>query len=148
MRVIGQSLGGILGRELARRNPGGVGRLVTLGSPMSLTVRRQSRARGLYERYGRLHVPEYAFDMLTKSLQVTVPTTSIYSHSDGIVRWEACRLPWGPLTENIEVYASHCGTGVHPAAVYAVLDRLAAPLDPWERFAPPAHLRRYFPNPA
>jgi hypothetical protein len=30
-------------------------------------------------------------------------------------------------TENIEVLASHCGLGFHPAVLYAVADRLAQP---------------------
>ena len=42
--VIGQSLGGLLGRELARRHPGAVGRLITLGSQVTMTSLRQSRA--------------------------------------------------------------------------------------------------------
>ncbi len=38
------------------------------------------------------------------------------------------------LTENIEVYGSHCGLGHHPAVVYAVADRLAQPEGGWRPF--------------
>jgi hypothetical protein len=71
---------------------------------------------------------------------------TIYSRTDGIVHREACKYPGGPLTENIEVCGSHFGLAVHPAALYAVLDRLEVTVDDgrWAKFAPPAALRGYF----
>ena len=63
-----------------------------------------------------------------------VPTTSIFSRSDGICAWQTCLNEEGPLVENIEVYGSHCGLGHHPAAVYAVADRLAQPEGQWTKF--------------
>ena len=143
--VIGQSLGGLLGRELARRHPGAVGRLITLGSQVTMTSLRQSRAGQAYLRHAGQHLPQFAFERWTKAPQPPIPSTSIYSRSDGIVRWETCRYPAGPLTENIEVHGSHLGLGVHPAAVYAVLDRLEAAAGDWAKFTPPASLRGYFP---
>ena len=74
-----------------------------------------------------------------------MPATSIFSKTDGVVRWQTCLHPPGPLSENIEVYGSHCGLGFHPAAGYAILDRLAAPTDPWPKFVPPAWLAIHFP---
>ena len=41
---------------------------------------------------------------------------------------------WLPRAENIEVYGSHCGLGHHPAAVYAIADRLAQPEGQWKKF--------------
>jgi hypothetical protein len=37
-------------------------------------------------------------------------------------------------SENIEVESSHCGMGHHPAAVYAIADRLAQPEGEWKPF--------------
>src|ERR1700737_3126449 len=55
-----------------------------------------------------------------------VPTTSIYSRTDGIVNWRTCLLRPSDTAENIEVHlASHAGLGVNPAALWAVADRLA-----------------------
>jgi hypothetical protein len=62
------------------------------------------------------------------------------------VHWETCVHPSGPRTENIEVYGSHCGLGFHPAAAYAILDRLAVPTDPWPKFVAPAWLAIHFPT--
>ena len=39
-----------------------------------------------------------------------------------------------PRAENIEVYGSHCGLGYHPAAVYAIADRLAQSEGAWKKF--------------
>ena len=57
---------------------------------------------------------------------LAVPTTSIYSRTDGIVNWRTCLLRPSDTAENIEVHlASHVGLGVNPAALWAVADRLA-----------------------
>ncbi|MDF0529343.1 alpha/beta hydrolase [Tsukamurella sp. 8F] len=146
--LIGQSLGGLFARELARRFPDSVDRIVTLGSPVSITDPAQSRAGHSYRRREHLHVPEFAFDRWTTAPQPAVPATSIFSRFDGIVRWQACLYPRTPLTENIEVASSHLGMAVQPPAVYATLDRLAAPLDPWRAFEPPRLIRGYFPGTA
>ena len=67
-----------------------------------------------------------------------VPSTSIYTRSDGIVRWQACVEPVGPLRENIEVIGTHNGLGFNVAAMYAVADRLNQPIGMWEPFVRPA----------
>jgi hypothetical protein len=50
-------------------------------------------------------------------------------------------VPWqcsldidSPETENIRIYGSHCGLGHNPAAVWAILDRLALAEDNWKPF--------------
>ncbi|KAI1697381.1 hypothetical protein Ddc_19763 [Ditylenchus destructor] len=44
-----------------------------------------------------------------------VPTTSIYSRSDGVVAWQACLQPEDhPMIENVEVDGSHCGLCWNP----------------------------------
>jgi len=65
-----------------------------------------------------------------------VPTTSIYSRTDGVVAWPCSIQAPRPRTENIEVRASHVGMGAHPAVLHAVADRLAQPEDDWAPFAP------------
>ncbi|TNM36487.1 alpha/beta hydrolase [Nocardioides albidus] len=148
--VIGQSLGGYLGAELARRNPGAVDRLITLGSPMTMTDLRQSRAGAEYAKHYGRHLSGYDFETWRRAPRPEIPSTSVFSRSDGIVHWSACRYPedasTSNLTENVEVLSSHIGMAVHPAAVYAALDRLAAPLEDWQRFTPPAWLAGYFPS--
>jgi pimeloyl-ACP methyl ester carboxylesterase len=143
--VIGWSLGGMLGYDLVARHPGAVDRLITLGSPLYSTDPRQSRGSLFYDEYAAAHLPDYSRDSWRPVGVTSVPATSIFSKTDGVVRWHTCLHPPGPLTENIEVYSSHCGLGFHPAAGYAILDRLAAPTDPWRKFVPPAWLAIHFP---
>ena len=63
-----------------------------------------------------------------------VPTTSIYSRTDGVVAWQCSIQQQAARTENIEVRASHVGMGAHPAVLYAVADRLAQPEGQWQPF--------------
>jgi hypothetical protein len=88
-------------------------------------------------------------DALALRLRCTppVPTTSIYSRSDGVVAWRASLQPEGPLAENVEVVGSHLGLGVHAPVLYAVADRLAQPEGAWKPFDPPWALRAMYPDP-
>ena len=55
-----------------------------------------------------------------------VPTTSIFSRSDGVVNWRTCLLRPSATAENVEVHlASHVDLGVNPAVLWAVADRLS-----------------------
>ena len=143
--VIGWSLGGMLGYDLVSRHPGTVDRLITLGSPLYIADPRQSRGSLFYDEYAAAHLADYSINSWRPPGVISVPVTSIFSKTDGVVRWQTCLHPPGPLSENIEVYGSHCGLGYHPAAAYAILDRLAAPTDPWPKFVPPAWLAIHFP---
>ena len=63
-----------------------------------------------------------------------VPTTSIYSKTDGVVAWQCSINAESPQTENIEVHASHVGMGMNPLALYAIADRLHQDPAHWKRF--------------
>ena len=54
-----------------------------------------------------------------------VPTTSIFSRSDGIVAWQACiQDGGGNHTENIEIDGSHVGMTWNPQVLAVIADRL------------------------
>ena len=111
--LIGWSLGGVYAREVAKAIPQRVRQVVTLGTPY-LNVRESTNARWLYDIVSA--GPNTLHPRLARQLETAPPvfTTSVYSRSDGIVAWQACRLPPGPLTENIEVHSSHLGLIWHP----------------------------------
>ena len=46
---------------------------------------------------------------------------SVYSRSDGVVRWQSCL---DPHAEHLEIRASHIGMGMHPRAWRAVAGEL------------------------
>jgi pimeloyl-ACP methyl ester carboxylesterase len=146
--IIGWSLGGIFARDIARRSPGSVRQVITLGSPFRLERDSQSRATRAFERYSHLHVEHRTLPLESETTPLPVPSTSIYSHFDGIVHWQTCLERPGERCENIAVMASHLGLGHHPAAIWAIADRLAQPEGTWSPFTPPRFLRPAFPRPA
>jgi pimeloyl-ACP methyl ester carboxylesterase len=145
--LVGWSLGGIFARDLARRTPDSVRQVVTLGTPFRLARHSQSRASRAFDRYSHLHVEHRTLPLESDSSPLPVPATSIYSHFDGIVHWQTCLDTPGERCENIAVLASHLGLGHHPAAIWAIADRLAQPEGSWQPFRPPLFLRPAFPRP-
>ena len=146
--LVGWSLGGIFARDLARRTPDSVRQVVTLGSPFRLARHSQSRATKVFDRYSHLHVEHRTLPLESETTPLPVPATSIYSHYDGIVHWQTCLDTPGERRENIAVMASHLGLGHHPAAIWAIADRLAQPEGTWKPFKAPLFLRLAFPKPA
>jgi pimeloyl-ACP methyl ester carboxylesterase len=146
--LIGWSLGGIYARALARRAPEPIRQVITMGSPIRLARRGQTRANGAFERFSHLHVEHANLPLEDGLPPLDVPTTSIYSRFDGIVSWRACLDPPSPRAENIAVISSHLGFGHNPATIWVVADRLAQPEDGWAPFRPPAALRPLFPRAA
>jgi hypothetical protein len=51
------------------------------------------------------------------------------------------------MAESIEVESSHCGMGHHPAAVYAVADRLAQKEGEWTPFDRSGWRSLVYPDP-
>jgi pimeloyl-ACP methyl ester carboxylesterase len=125
--LVGWSLGGVYARDLALQAPEMVRYVVTLGSPFANDVRATNATR-LYEMLSGERVEDFAALRNAIAGDLPVPTSSIYSRSDGIVNWRTCLLQPSQTAENIEVLlASHIGLGVNPAALWAVADRLAQP---------------------
>ena len=146
--IVGWSLGGIYARQMAKLMPEKVRQVVTLGSPFGGTPQATNAWR-IYE----LASGERANDGHKHmggaiATAPNVPTTAIYSKSDGICAWQNCLEEDLPHTENIEVRASHCGLGHHPAAVYVIADRLALPEDQWTRFDRTGPRAMVYPAPA
>jgi pimeloyl-ACP methyl ester carboxylesterase len=149
--LIGWSLGGIYARAMARMFPDMVRQVITLGSPYRLRDASSTPVGRLYSSYAARHVISAA-DRIDLPAEedlppLTVPATSIYTRSDGIVHWSHCIDAQGPLRENIEVNSSHIGLGVNPAAIAAISDRLARPEGEWKPFKAPALIRALYPQP-
>jgi pimeloyl-ACP methyl ester carboxylesterase len=123
--LIGWSLGGIFARDLAVKMPEAVRQVITLGSPFTGDI-HASNARRIYEMTSGEPV-EMAREEDLKAIgdDMPVPTTSIYTRTDGIVNWKTCLVKHSDTAENIEVLgASHSGLGVNAAVLWAVADRL------------------------
>ncbi len=134
--LIGWSAGGIYARELARAFPDDVRSVITLGSPFRGN-HRASTAWRVWRLMNRgtdatESVSESA--LLRRAEPLTVPTTCIYSKTDGIVAWQCCTSLPAPETENVEVRSSHLGYGHNLETLSVIADRLAQPEDGWRPF--------------
>ncbi|MEO8022800.1 alpha/beta hydrolase [Polaromonas sp.] len=133
--LIGWSLGGVYARELAKELPQMVRGVITLGTPFAGS-HRSTNAWRIYELASGRKV-EREVENYDLPVAPPMPTTSIYSRSDGIVAWQGSiqkPSPLNPQTENVEVIASHVGLGLNPSAWWAVADRLARGEGSWQPF--------------
>jgi triacylglycerol lipase len=132
--LIGQSLGGVYARALARENPALVERVITLGSPIrqphdSTNYAVASIARSVAALRGKangcLSENCQCGLRITDEAPVGVPVTVVYSRTDGVVHWQACIDNSGePNVENVEILGSHCGMAVNVNAFRVIADRL------------------------
>lgn len=132
--LVGWSLGGIYAREIAKIAPRAVRQVITLGTPFAGSG-KDTNVGWLYNALNG-HAP-LIDATLSARLRMTpeVPTTSVYSRSDGVVAWEACLLRPTRRAENIEVDGSHIGLPFNPKVISVVANRLAQPEGAWQRFA-------------
>jgi pimeloyl-ACP methyl ester carboxylesterase len=141
LSLVGWSLGGIYARELAKEFPERVRDVITLGTPFAGHPRATNAWR-FYQFVSGQGAP--APSLLEEIREAPpVPTTSIYSRTDGVVAWRCSVNRPGPHTENVELQASHVGMGMNPLVLYVVADRLAQAAGAWAPFQA-AGLRRWF----
>ena len=134
--LLGWSLGGIYAREIAKRCPGHVRQVITLGTPHK-AMDGFNHAGTIFKMLGgdsSQLTPELLQRLRDRP---PVPTTSIYSESDGVVCWQGCLEDAGPDVENIPVHASHLGMPTHPDVLRIVADRLAQPEGRWRPYRRP-----------
>jgi pimeloyl-ACP methyl ester carboxylesterase len=134
--LVGWSLGGIYAREIAKCCPDAVRQVVTLATPHA-SLRGGNHAGTLVKLVGGSIQLSPALEERLRQ-RPPVPTTSIYSRSDGLVSWRGCLEPRGPKVENVAVHASHLGMPTHPDVLRIVADRLAQAEGSWQ----PYRLRR------
>ena len=145
--LIGWSLGGIYARELARATPDRVRQVITLGTPIQMIEQDRSSAQHIWNSLKHLHAPDFRREVRAAFRpHLEVPTTSIYSRTDGVVNWQASLIRRTAISENIRVFGSHCGLGFNTSVIYAAADRLAQPAGQWRHFRSPLILRGAFPG--
>lgn len=136
VHVVGHSRGGMLARGLAVRRPDLVGRVIAMGSPLNYEFAFYELPKpmvGVLKRVHRLHGDKRALGCAGpqctcpymvaahEPLPDGIDLVSLYSTSDGVVDWRACRVP-GAV--NIEVPGTHLGMGLKPDTVRLILDLL------------------------
>jgi pimeloyl-ACP methyl ester carboxylesterase len=124
--LIGWSLGGVIAREVARRTPGIVREVITLGTPVeggpkyTAAGRRFAKQQNIDLDAFERHVHEI------NQLGISCPLTVIYSHGDGIVDWRAAIDRYNPQARHERVVGSHLGLGVNPLVWRLIARTLSA----------------------
>ena len=119
--LVGQSIGGVLSREVARQAPSLVRRVVTFGTPVVGGPEFTATFRG-YTYHERDLIRRVVAER--QRTRITVPVTAMWSRNDGIVAPAACIDPHNDV-EHVEVTSSHLGMGFDPDVWLVVADRLA-----------------------
>lgn len=137
VRIVGHSLGGMLGRGLAVRRPDLVSGVISLGSPISapgahhpllaaslLLLMQLSKAgvRGVMSPECVTGVcAQQSFDELRTPVPEDVEFTAFWSLRDGIVDPHSC---YEAESEALEVRASHCGMVIDPVVLNQIVSTL------------------------
>lgn len=147
--LIGWSLGGLYARELARQNPDMVRQVITLGSPFRMVSGDRSSASVLADLVEHRFDEDFEYLNLAEHERgpITVPSTAVYTRTDGVVRWHLCIDEPGELRENVEVLGSHSGLGFNAMALWVISDRLRRAEGAWKPFRPPRSVKHLFPRP-
>jgi pimeloyl-ACP methyl ester carboxylesterase len=141
--VVGWSLGGVYGFYAAHCAPECVRTVISLGSPMRFSVDNVKVpivVQALYRYFAHPMGPvAHLANVRAKVLKSPppVPSTCIYSETDGVVPPESAQLDTSVgQHENIWVPGSHLGLGFNAAVMWILADRLSQAEDAWEPFHP------------
>lgn len=132
--LIGWSLGGVYAREVAKLLAPQVRQVITIGTPFNAEA-DHTNVGWLFRMLGggSTVIPPDLSERLR--MPPPLPTTSIYSRSDGVVAWETCRhAATSQWVQDIEIDGSHIGMGWNPAVLDIVADRLRQRPVSWEPY--------------
>ena len=132
--LIGWSLGGLYAREVGKLLAPQVRQVITIGTPFNAEADHTNVGWLFRMLSGASAVIDPA---LSKRLRTPppLPTTSIYSRSDGVVAWETCRHARpARQVQDIEINGSHIGMGWNPAVLRIVGDRLGQHPASWQPY--------------
>jgi triacylglycerol lipase len=116
--LIGVSLGGMIARLVAHRRPDLVREVITISSPFAGSGKATNVWRFFEWFTGeRLDDPAVAARSAEIAAPLSVPSTAIWSPSDGLVAGEICRDNHGP---SIEINSSHLGVQIRADVFLAV----------------------------
>ena len=122
--LVGVSLGGIMARFAAHRAPGLVRQVVTIGAPFAGPPTATNVWRAFERLSGeRITDPHVMAQAAEIARPLPVPSTAIWSRSDGLVAGAICHDGAG---EAVEVRSSHVLVQMRPAVLLAVAQALAA----------------------
>ncbi|MDE2303029.1 MAG: alpha/beta hydrolase [Sphingomonadales bacterium] len=120
--LVGWSLGGLFARELAKRRPEAVRKVITMGTPFSGDRRANNAWRAYQAITGHaVDEPPIAGDFAVKP---PVPTIALWSPRDGIVSPRSAAGWPGERDRAVALRCHHLGFAGDPAVIAAVLEQL------------------------
>lgn len=120
--LIGWSLGGVMARELAKKHPDKVAKVITMGSPFSYSPRANNGWRA-YQAIAGHRVDEPQIETVVAQ-KPPVETIAMWSARDGIVHPRAARGLPGERDRAIALRCSHMGFVLSHEALAVVLAEL------------------------
>lgn len=137
VNLLGQSLGGCYARTVANAIPEYVGVVVTMGSPInSIELVHDNSIKKYDSIAGEVGAAVLQYEEFYKTFNPNppVPTTSLYSKSDGVVHWTNSIIEETDLAECIEIDSSHFGMGFNLETAHIIANRLAQTPDTWHKW--------------
>jgi pimeloyl-ACP methyl ester carboxylesterase len=120
--LVGWSLGGLFARELAKRHPDQVEKVITMGSPFSGNPRANNAWRIYQFITGHsVDAPPVAGDTAAKP---PVPTVALWSPKDGIISPRSACGKAGERDRAVALRCTHLGFAYSEESISAVLREL------------------------
>ncbi len=120
LTLIGWSLGGVIAREVARRQPTLIRQVITMGTPVEGGP-KYTVAGEAFAKRRNLNLDDFELHVHNINRKgVKVPMTAIYSKSDGVVDWRSAIDRYNPQTQHHRVRSSHIGLGTNPVVWHYV----------------------------
>jgi predicted esterase YcpF (UPF0227 family) len=116
--LIGQSLGGVLARDLAKKYPERIVQVITLCTPIHFPV--TTPLAPFAALLAPFHHPSARENMAEIANAPPVPVTAIYSQDDGIVDWRQCLQEESDMHRNVHIHGNHTTMGSNPDAQRAI----------------------------
>lgn len=120
--LVGWSLGGLFARELAKRRPEQVAKVITMGTPFSGSPRANNAWR-IYQFVAGHRVDQPPVDTVVAQ-KPPVETVALWSPRDGIISPRSARGLPGERDRAVALRCTHIGFSYSPEAVHAVLGEL------------------------
>ena len=122
MALIGWSLGGLFAREIARRQPEQISRVITMGTPFSGDPRANNAWRAYQAITGHpVDQPPIECELAVKP---PVPTIALWSPRDGVIQPRSAAGWPGERDRAVALRCTHLGFPRRPEAIAEVLRQL------------------------
>lgn len=120
--LLGWSLGGLYARELAKRQPDCVDKVITMGTPFSGSPRANNAWR-VYQAIAGYSVDEPPLE-IDRRQKPPVETVAIWSPRDGVIAPRSAAGEPGERDRAIALRCTHMGFTYSPESIQAILTEL------------------------